>query len=201
MLVINIFMNNKISGENGIQQVKLGIKSGIITLVLVLISTILYSVAIFYPGRGIEIIGSILSVATLIAYIVMLKGVRALAKEVPDESLDKNLKTVMILSGIAILPSVFISMPNVIPSMALVSMLAYIFVVFVAGLYSLKLSRDFRRLVDILGISSSKAARWHKISGWLMVTIIPLVLGIVLSFIADYYMWRLLRDRVKSRII
>lgn len=63
----------------------------------------------------------------------------------------------------------------------------------VAGIYSIRVGNDFKRLQEQFGQLGLKVALWRKISGYLMASVVLFIIGMLLSFVADYYMWRLLQ--------
>lgn len=144
-----------------------------------------------------QTLGFLVELAIGLSYVLVLYGVREVALQIGDKVLVRHLDFTVWLS--VVLTPLAAASPLLEPFSELgaqILLLITLLVFGVVGVVAILLSHDFRRTQEQLGVVSKRIACWHAVSGYLMVTIILSPLGILLSLVADLYMWKLLRDRV-----
>ncbi len=190
---------NDIYEINTSREIRRGVQAGLIYLIIILphlLQSLLIGVS--ENQTPLLIVGVVLAIVADITYILLLVGVQALAKELRAERLVQNLQAGIIITAFMLpinsLGSVFGNFSRV---AAMSSLVASLIVMILYGIISIRLATDFKRLEGQLGASAHVISRWQKISGYLMVTVLFSVIGALLSLIADYHMWRLLKNRMK----
>ena len=181
------------------QAIKRGSFWAPIYLILFIPIIIISFLASWYPNNlVIEIIAFAAYWGSLIAGILFYLGVLALGKERKEEKLVKHMQAVILLSVVLVVLSVVVSLQGILSTTTqLILSIGYLPLFVGLGIVALLLAKDFKRLESDFGTPATKAASWHKISGWLLVTVILSPIGGLFSLIADYYMWRVLQEAAK----
>lgn len=176
---------------------------GVITAGLVILSWVLQiAVGIYRPGDkwGLAVVTIFCMAAVAHTYLIMLDGITAIAQERQIETFIRsvlNFIRATILSVVALIFSTLLDVISSDGSLALVSILIAVVPLVYLGIVSLEIAKDFKQLE---GQPAHRAALWHKIAGILMVSIVLIPLGILVSLLADYYMWRVISDRLNRSL-
>jgi len=184
--------------NNYTERVKYGTIAGYVMFAFVPVSTGVAILGYLYDAPVWHWIGAAIAVVLVATYVMLLLGVKEVAEQVEDAKLASNLQILIILS-VATFPLFALNAPlgtisgfagQVAGILSLVMLIAL-------GLIALRLAKDFRRAQEVLGSTSKHAARWHAISGYLMVSILLSPIGLLLSLVADFFMLKLLYERSK----
>lgn len=186
---------------NVIQKVRLGKNAGIICLILSVLDLVMsFFIDANKPDIFTESIQFIISVGLTITYSLLLLGIYTIVKERNDQQFIKDIKnflTITIIIGVIVAVTSFSRL--ITPTILITLAIVYFTLGVGAGIVAIRLAKDFQRLETQYGNYAHQASRWHKISGWLLATILLLPLGGLLSIIADYYMWKVLQQYLKKK--
>lgn len=179
-------------------------KYGYITVFILLISFIgQIALTVLLPEEF--LLGQIfITVTTLLltyTYLVLMRGISVIAAESKNEQFIKATKQyiTVIISTSGILA--FYGLAIVAISNSLFTFIAtslMLLCITLLGFVSLRIAKGFESIIPVYGKSARRATYWHKIAGWLIVTVILNSIGILVSLIADYYMWRVINQRIDS---
>lgn len=154
-----------------------------------------------FPDNGLifEVFTTVMTLVITYTYFVMLKGVEVAAHDSADEYLiaatKKFIQAVLVTCvGISFYGLLAYLLQN--ESFTLLLTIMVLGLLFWFGILSIKISKGFANVTDRYGKSARRAALWHKISGWLMVSVVLSPIGILTSLIADYYMWKVVSERL-----
>lgn len=134
-------------------------------------------------------------------YIRMLQGIEVIANESEDQffilSTTRFIKITII--GTAVFVILIWSEWLLGEKMgSLLSLISTLGIMVYLGGTTLKISKGFLSLQPEYGKLAKQTSYWHKVSGYLMVSVILSIIGIVLSLVADYFMWKLICQRLKE---
>lgn len=184
-----------------IENVRMGKISGIVCAVLFLPGFLIAIPIVLYPDNiTFRTIAFALYIGIFISYVLFLMGILAIVKERADKVFVKDIKAFILLSIVAgLLVSVTGSFDNLIsPNLLLALDIFNIILIMGVGIVAIRLGKDFKRLENSFGKIATDAAKWHRISGWLMATIILFIVGVFISLIADIYMWLILKRHLQK---
>lgn len=188
--------------KNGtIENVKMGKIFGIVCAVLFLPGFLIALPIVLYPDNiTFRIIAFALYIGIFVSYVLFLIGILAIVKERADNVFVRDIKAFILLSiVVGLIVSVTGSFDNLIsPGLLIAFDILNIVLIMGVGIVAIRLGKDFKRLEDSFGKIATSAAKWHKISGWLMATIILSIVGVFISLIADIYMWLILKRHLQK---
>jgi len=137
-----------------------------------------------------------------VAYVLLLFAVQEIVKSVGDATFVRRMRDFLAASVIGFFFLAPLVSPILFPEL-LIQVLALVSIVVVAvfGIVSIRIAPFFGKLEGERAQSGKKTALWLKISGWLMATVVLSFVGGFASLIADFYMWRLVRqERLKTQV-
>ena len=183
------------------QAIKRGLFWAPIYLFLFIPFIILPFIASWYPNNLIiKILLFIVYWGNLIIGILLYLGIRALGKERNDKKLVTHIHSLIVLSAAVVALLAGMSLLGIVLIPVQLILMVGLPLLLGFGIVFLLLAKDFKRLESDFGVPATKAAVWHKISGWLSISIILSPLGGLFSLIADYYMWRVLQQAAKRNL-
>lgn len=189
--------------EHETYEVRRGVAAGRWCLFLVIASMVLSVPGAFFQDNFyLQGLLSVVGLGILATYTMLLLGILKVAEETGDNRFINDV-WVFIITGVVcgLILNVFyfptLFSPSVLATAAIIMVVTF----FLLGIYSIRLSKDFSKLNQSIGPFALKAARWYKISGWLIVTLILLPIGFLLSLVADYYTWKMLKKLPAPRIM
>jgi|SRR3989344_6001396 len=174
------------------------IRRGEIAGILCLVTSIASFIAAFVFGVGKsvtgDVVGLIIYLAVCATYLVLLLAVQEIVKSVGDAMFAHRMRDLLV----AMVISYFLLAPLVAPLFVpdlLEKIFGLVAIVLIAilGIVSIRIAPFFDKLEGDRAEYGRKVARWLKISGWLMATVILSIIGVLASLIADFYMWRLVK--------
>lgn len=183
--------------DTNLRAVRRGKLHGLICLLLVVPYLFVTGARIFYPENlPLSLVEFLISVGIFVTYTFFLLGILAIAKERKNSRFIKNVRCFVlfyVLMLLLTLLSGFLSLDSAILALGFLVSLLILFVIF--GILSIRLAKDFQELTTDYGEPARKAAKWNKIAGYLLISVVLTLIGAFLSLIADYYMWRVLQKR------
>jgi len=174
-------------------------RRGEIAGILCLIAVVASFVAAFVFGVGKSAMGDVVSlviyVIVCVTYLALLLAVQEIVKSVGDVVFVHRMRVFLFVVVATYLLFAPLTTPFFVPDW-LEAILVFVAIVLTAifGVVSIRVAPFFDKLEGRRAEYGRKAARWLKISGWLMATVILSVFGAIASLVADFYMWRLVRS-------
>ena len=192
--------------------IKRGKTVGFYYLVVLLPLSIIsgFATSIFPENTLLSLSNNFVFIVMTVAYFLFLWGVVVLGKNEGDETFVHHMKIFIWVSvGLMIVPFIlgfflglfapsFSEDPSSHPLFLVLTLVAAIVALAAIGVISLYLAKDFERMERSLGEDAREASKWFRISGYLTLSVILSPIAAFLSIFADYYMWKLLRERVKK---
>lgn len=176
-----------------------GSRWGIFALLLLIPGMIVGAIPGFEESVLLQAISFVIFILSSIAFILLVLGVRAIASGRKEENFLKNAHAFLALSLALCVVSAFVSFPDLLsPLMTFFLFAGMIILIIGFGVVSIRMGRDLKRLAPELGYYAEKASFWSRLSGWLIVTIVLGFVGLFLTLIADYYLWRLVQQEAKK---
>jgi hypothetical protein len=179
-------------------------KFGIICLLLLLVEiAVLATTYTIFDEKNLlqALIVCVFTLVILYTYLEMLKGIEFIAEESKNQNFIKNyqsFKIAIIITGIyfAFSDLVDVIAQNEIISFAvlILTLLTFLYL----GIVSLFLAKSFSELDATLTKYAKQAAFWNKLSGVLFVSVLFGVFGALTSLIADFYMWKVISEKLKQ---
>lgn len=178
-------------------------KSGVATFWILILSFIIAFFLAFFQKKDTQLwadlISAIFTLVTTVTYTIFLFGVLDLAKRSSDLGFVKNTKIFIYLGVACGLIASVTSLSSLIPISILLLLLVPELVLFFAlGVMAIRIAPNFKALESTVGIAAQRAAKWHKVSGWLIVSVVLFPFGLMLSLVADFYMWKVLGEYLKK---
>jgi hypothetical protein len=176
------------------------IRRGEIAGILCLIALVAMLIVTFVSGGAAKsVIGDLVALViylfVCVTYFVFLLAIQTIAKSVGDAVFVHRIRDFLAASIIGCLFMAPLMTPLLLPdSLEKILVLVSVVVVAILGIVSIRIAPSFDKLEGNRAEYGRKAARWLKISGWLMATVILSFIGIFVSLIADFYMWRLVKQ-------
>ena len=179
-------------------------KHGYYSLVILLIS---YAAQAYlgykFPEETLwfSVVTAIGMIIVLYTYRTMMLGILAMAEESTDQNFILSTKSFIKTTIISCLVIAFVMVVFELISTELVAFVSFISIVAMLvylGMASLKISKGFTALEEKYAKTAKRAVFWHKITGYLLVSVILSIIGMITSLVADYFMWRLICMRLKE---
>jgi hypothetical protein len=174
-------------------------RRGEIAGILCLCAVMASFVAAFVFGTGKSVVGDvvalILYLVVCVTYFVLLLALKEIIKSVGDAAFIHRMNDFLIASILVTLLMSPLTMPLLLPDL-FEQILGVVAIVSVAifGVVSVRIAPFFDKLEGVRAEDGKKACKWLKISGWLMATVVLSFIGAFLSTIADYYLWKLVKN-------
>lgn len=142
-----------------------------------------------------DVIGLIFYLFVCLAYFVFLLAVRSIVNLTGDVAFVHRMRDFLVATIVGCLSMALSMTPALLPA-TLNEIFGLLSIVFIAilGIVSIRLAPYFDKLENNRARYGKKASRWLRISGWLMATVILSFIGVFASLIADFYMWRLIKN-------
>lgn len=184
---------------NSIEKIKKAKMFGVVGAVMVVVTLGLsFFVTAYYENASygiLYLVDIVTSLALTFLYALFLDGVKEIAKISGNSAFKENVKLFYWASLVTGVIAAFLP-----PGPVLNPIVGVVFAVVLAvvlGLVSIRISKGFKE-IERYGKYSSRAAKWHKVTGYLMVTIIFSPIGALTSLIADFYMWKVLSEHLRQ---
>ncbi len=154
----------------------------------------------FILGIGKSIVGDVIQLATYLVvcltYFVFLLAIQEIVKSQGNIAFTRKMRAFLIIMVVACLGMAPSTVPILLPAhVELMLAIATIVLMVPIGIASIQLARFFENDEIERSEYEKKAGKWLRISGWLMATVILGLIGGILSFIADVYLWRMIRQK------
>jgi hypothetical protein len=192
--------------QESLEMVKKANKKGVLCAWALLAVVVLQLVVWFlFSFEGLMMSATIIVGVIILGYLYyeFLKGFVPISLKTGDLKFQSNVNLfikIMILSCLALISIEVAKVIFELASTSLFMVTANIVVYFVLGIVSLKISKSFTDNKQELGVCAEQAALYHKVAGWLLVTVILGFVGILASLIADYYMWKVQQSVIRRQI-
>lgn len=171
--------------------------AGIVCLVIFILSIFVSIIAGTGKNIAFDLINLGIYAGVSISYVVMLLGLKPISQEKNDQQLLNAVNQFIWVCIVFYVVSAPMLMQSFLPSEVLKIFALLCLVIYaVTGVFSIRLGNNLKRLEVDYGRIAKNASLWSRVSGWLAVSFILLPLGLILSCVADYFMWRLLKERV-----
>jgi hypothetical protein len=177
------------------QRIKLARKWGLWWLYLLLPSFILGILISIFPGIVLELINLGVFIFSGVSSIILLFGVVALAREVRNERLEKNVLADITLGLVSLPLLAFMYVPGVSEEFGALILGALVPILIAMGIVYIRMGTDFKGMTETWGETSRKTSKWSKLTGYFMVTILGMPLAGIFAAITGYYQHKLLKER------
>lgn len=180
---------------NIMESMRRGEIAGIFCLIALI--TCLAVQSVFGVGKSVigDVTALIIYLVVCATYFTVLLSVQEIVKSVGGPAFVKSMRDFLIATVASCLLMAPLLPPLLVPDLLekILGLVAVILVV-ILGVVSIRVAPFFDKLEGKRAEYGKKASRWLKISGWLMATVILSVVGVLASLIADFYMWRLVKQ-------
>ncbi len=175
------------------------IQRGEVAGVLCLIAFVINFIAMFVFGVGKSLRGDVVSLViylvVCITYTIFLISVNEIVKSVGNSIFTRRMRQFFW----AVVISCFFVSPLLIPILLPdlfeeIMVLVFILITSILGIMSIRVAPFFDKFENDQNNYGRKTAKWLKISGWLQATVILSIVGGALSLVADFYMWKLVKQ-------
>ena len=187
-----------------LKTLKIAKQSGYYTLVIILLTFVVQGyLTIILPEKTLwlAIFTTLATLVVTYTYWIMLLGVATIAGETNNQtfivSVKSFIRAVLVTCFVVAFVGLIIELQNneiisLVLSIMVLASLVYL------GIVSLKIAKGFKVVEAKYGKTVKRAIFWHKVSGYLMISVILGLFGVLTSLIADYFMWRLVCIRLKE---
>jgi hypothetical protein len=149
------------------------------------------------------VISGVAMIIVLYTYRLMMLGILAMAEESKDQNFTSSTLGFIKATVISCIVLAFVGIvAELIPTkvVSLISLISTVAMLVYLGVASLRISKGFTVLEGKYTETAKRTVFWHKVTGYLLVTVILSLVGLITSLIADYFMWRLISMRLKESI-
>lgn len=148
----------------------------------------------FFHSHGFDWANAIIATLGNASFLVLLFALMKLSNELHLKGLNLNLKFDAGVTILFIILNPFVAFSDGITSPSgLMILIALAITTIMAGIINIKYSKTFHTMESNFK-DAKEAAEWKGIAGWIMVTVIFAPIGLIVSYIGDWYMWRIVRD-------